>query len=306
MPNDDRMMPAPVGSKVGRELDISATGVVMPNHLGDMIDFAQIMAKADVAIPKHLRGNPGACLAVAMRARAWSMDPFAIATKTYAVNDILAYESQLITAVINRHAPIKGRLVPRYAGSGGDRQCYIEAETLEGQTLPYESPKVKDIGVKNSPLWKNDPDQQLFYSSARAWARRYFPELLLGVYDPDEARTMRDVTPAAERQVENYLNDEGGAPEVVAGPAPVDKAASQIDRTAETIDEETGEVTEQAIPPEVIVANMMKAARGFSSLAMLEEWVNEVQPDIAALPDDARAQLAKAIEARRKDLAEEL
>lgn len=117
---------------------------------------------------------------------------------------------------------------------------------------------------------------------------------------------MRDITPAAERTVENYLNDEGGAPEVVAGPAPVDKAASQIDRTAETIDEETGEVTEQAIPPEVIVANMMKAARGFSSLAMLEEWVNEVQPDIAALPDDARAQLAQAIEARRKELAEEL
>lgn len=301
MPNDDRMMPAPVGSKDGHALQLTSGGVVMPSHLGDMIDFAKIMCKSDVAIPKHLRGNPGACLAVAMRARAWSMDPFAIATKTYAVNDILAYESQLITAVINRHAPIKGRLVPRYAGSGGDRQCYIEAETLEGQTLPYESPKVKDIGVKNSPLWKNDPDQQLFYSSARAWARRYFPELLLGVYDRDEAMAMRDVTPAAERTVENYLNDEGGAPEVIRA-----EPVSRVAETVETVDEETGEVTDQAIPPEVIVANMMKAARGFSSLAMLEEWVNEVQPDITALPDDARTHLAQAIEARRKELAEEL
>lgn len=330
MPTDDndRMTPAPVGSKVGRELALSDTGVVMPSHLGDMIDFAQIMCKSDVAIPKHLRGNPGACLAVAMRARAWMMDPFAIATKTYAVNDILAYESQLITAVINRHAPIKGRLVPRYVGSGGDRQCHIEAETLDGQVLPYESPKVKDIGVKNSPLWKNDPDQQLFYSSARAWARRYFPELLLGVYDRDEAVAMKDVTPAKE--VENYLNDEGEAPEMIrAKPLegeiqPATLNGKHIKRggesvmagdipqgTVATFDQETGEITdvEEAsapIPPETIAGNMLKAAKGFSSAAMLESWVEESRTDIAALPDEWRGKIEKAIAARRKELAEEL
>lgn len=206
--SDERLAPAAVGSKEGYALQLSTAGVVMPAQLGDMIEFARIMCKADLAIPKHLRGNPGACLAVAMRARAWAMDPFAVSTKTYAVNDILAYESQLINAVINRHAPIKGRLVPRYTGEGPDRQCILEPETAEGQVLPYVSPKVKDIPTKNSPLWKADPDQQLFYSSSRAWARRYFPDLILGVYDPDEARSMKDITP--EKPVENYLNDDEG------------------------------------------------------------------------------------------------
>jgi len=51
--------------------------------------------------------------------------------------------------------------------------------------------------VKNSPLWKSDPDQQLGYYSARSWARRHFPELLLGVYTQEEmaAAPPRDITP---------------------------------------------------------------------------------------------------------------
>lgn len=288
MPNDDRMMPAPVGAKVGHDLSLTDAGVMMPERLGDMIEFAQVMCKADVAIPKHLRGNPGACLAVAMRARAWRMDPFAVATKTYSVNDILAYESQLITAVINRHSPIKGRLVPRYTGAGPERQCILEPETLDGQLLPYESPKVKDIGVKNSPLWKNDPDQQLFYSSARAWARRYFPELLLGVYDPEEARTMRDVTPKEEQRVDNFLEDETPPPE-----------AGEI---AEVPDVVTVEVVEAPIAPEIIARNLGKAALSFSSLAMLEAWVEEVKADIAALPEEVRGGVENAINAQRNEL----
>ena len=296
MPNDDRMMPAPVGAKVGHDLSLTDAGVMMPERLGDMIEFAQVMCKADVAIPKHLRGNPGACLAVAMRARAWRMDPFAVATKTYSVNDILAYESQLITAVINRHSPIKGRLVPRYTGAGPERQCILEPETLDGQLLPYESPKVKDIGVKNSPLWKNDPDQQLFYSSARAWARRYFPELLLGVYDPEEARTMRDVTPKEEQRVDNFLEDEGEVPP---------------HRVLRDHNPETGEIVEapeevedkpQPVPPEVIARNLGKAALSFSSLAMLEAWVEEVKADIAALPEEVRGGVENAINAQRNEL----
>ena len=296
MPNDDRMMPAPVGAKVGHDLSLTDAGVMMPERLGDMIEFAQVMCKADVAIPKHLRGNPGACLAVAMRARAWRMDPFAVATKTYAVNDILAYESQLITAVINRHAPIRGRLVPRYTGAGPERQCILAPESHDGQILPYESPKVKDIGVKNSPLWKNDPDQQLFYSSARAWARRYFPELLLGVYDPEEARTMRDVTPKEEQRVDNFLEDEGEVPP---------------HRVLRDHNPETGEIVEapeevedkpQPVPPEVIARNLGKAALSFSSLAMLEAWVEEVKADIAALPEEVRGGVENAINAQRNEL----
>lgn len=182
-------------------------GVVLPQTMQEVLEFSQIMCKAGEAIPKHLRMNPGMCLAVTMDAMAWQMNPFSVARFHMVVNGVGSYMSQLVTAVINSRAPIKGRLVPQFAGTGDKLVCRIEAETLDGQPLPYESPEVGQIKVKNSPLWATDPEQQLGYYSCRAWARRYFPDLLMGVYDPDEAATMKDVTPK-----DNFLDDEPNAP----------------------------------------------------------------------------------------------
>ena len=85
------------GQKSGLDLTLYG-GRVLPQTFGQVVEFAQMMCKGGVAIPKHLRENPGACLSVIQRSMAWEMDPWAVATKTYAVNDILAYEAQLIAA----------------------------------------------------------------------------------------------------------------------------------------------------------------------------------------------------------------
>lgn len=67
--------------------------------------------------------------------------------------------------------------------------------TLDGTECVYETPPIGSITVKNSPLWKSDPRQQLGYFAARSWARRHCPEVILGVYDRDEVQEIRDVTP---------------------------------------------------------------------------------------------------------------
>jgi hypothetical protein len=165
-----------------------------------VMEFAKMMAVAGVAVPQHLRGNPGACLAVAIQAVEWRLSPFAVANKSYSVNDRLAYESQLIQAVILQRAPIKGRFKVEYIGAAEKRQCKVSAETNDGETVDYLSPEIGKIKVKNSPLWTGDPDQQLFYFSGRALCRRHFPDVLLGVYASDElegAERIKDVTPKA-------------------------------------------------------------------------------------------------------------
>jgi RecT family. len=74
--------------------------------------------------------------------------------------------------------------------------------TFRGDKKPtvYTSPELQILQAGNSPLWKTDPDQQMAYFSARAWARKFCPEVLLGVYTPDEVRDMRedirDITPS--------------------------------------------------------------------------------------------------------------
>lgn len=190
----DRSPAATVGISSGNGSKIA------PQNLAEVIRFSEVMCRADIALPKHLRGNQGACMAVALQALEWEMSPFAVASKSYAVNGMIAYEAQLIAAVVNTRSGIKGRLKYRYAGSGDDMVCTVVGE-IDGEVLEYESPRLGSITPKNSPLWKTDPRQQLGYYSARSWARRHCPEVLLGVYDRDEAASFqgaenaRDVTP---------------------------------------------------------------------------------------------------------------
>lgn len=165
---------------------MSINGGVNFHHFGELMEFAKVMAISQVAIPKHLRDNPGACLAVCIQASEWQMSPFAVANKSYSVNDRLAYEAQLINAVILRRAPLAGRFVISHEGEGDKRRCTVSAETLDGQKVEYTSPEIGRIKVKNSPLWTSDPDQQLFYFSSRSLCRRHFPDVLLGVYTQDE------------------------------------------------------------------------------------------------------------------------
>jgi hypothetical protein len=170
--------------------------------MGQVMEFSKLMAVAGQAVPKHLRGQPGACLAVSLQALNWRMDPFAVANKSYSVNDRIAYEAQLIHAVIEQRAPIKGRIKGKVEGEGAKRKWRLWCDTTDGDRIEYEGPEIGTITTKNSPLWKADPDQQLWYYSVRAMCRRHFPDVILGVYEKEEIETsvgMRDVTPQETR-----------------------------------------------------------------------------------------------------------
>ncbi len=183
-------------------LAISRTAIgtftVAPQNMGELIEFAKLMSMSGQCVRPAFRGNPGSCLAVALQAFRCGGDPFAWANKAYIVNDQLSYEAQLIHSLVNSSSVLQRRLRPVYEGEGQSRRCRIVG-WIKGETEPleYESPTIGSITVKNSPLWKSDPDQQLFYFSSRAWARRHVPEILLGIYAPEELGEIVDVTPGA-------------------------------------------------------------------------------------------------------------
>lgn len=151
------------------------------------VDYAKYMSRATVAIPAHLRENVGACLAVIDMAGRWGMSCYQVARMTYVVNDVLSFQSQLIHAVIEKFAPLSGRLRCKYDGSGIERTCTVYGKIRgEDEPIEYTTPPVGKITPKNSPLWKSDEDQQLFYLACTRFCRRYFPDVLMGVYSPDE------------------------------------------------------------------------------------------------------------------------
>lgn len=183
--------------------------VLNGDSMEKMLKFSQMMATSKITIPKHLQGNTGDCFAIVMQAMQWGMNPFAVAQKTHLVNGVLGYEAQLVNAVINSRAPITTRLNYEWFGdwskvngktSNADDVGVIVSATMKGETEPRTlSVSMAQVGnVRNSPLWVNDPRQQLAYLATKRWSRLFCPDVILGVYTADEfeeASEPKDVTP---------------------------------------------------------------------------------------------------------------
>jgi len=171
--------------------------------------FATLMSVSNF-VPKHLRGKPADCLAVLLQSMRWEMDPFAVAQKTYFVNDGMGYEAQLVAAIICSRAPIKARPDIEWKGEGENLECKVTA-TFRGEERPKSfTGKMKTITTRNSPLWKQQPEQQLAYFTLRAWARLYCSDVIMGVYTKEEREEMIDITPqpSAARAIEDELRTE--------------------------------------------------------------------------------------------------
>ncbi len=199
------------------------------DSLDKMMRLAEVMATGRATLPKHFNGNPADCLAVVMQSMQWKMNPFAVAQKTHLVNGVLGYEAQLVNAVITTCAPVLDRLhyewygawekvIGKFTIKNGDKGEYrvpgwkLEDEqglgvkvwaTFRGE----DEPRVLELllaqaRTRNSTLWADDPRQQLAYLATKRWSRLYCPDVILGVYSPDELEetspTIRDVSPARE------------------------------------------------------------------------------------------------------------
>lgn len=197
------------------------------DSLDKMMRLAEVMATGRATLPKHFNGNPADCLAVVMQSMQWKMNPFAVAQKTHLVNGVLGYEAQLVNAVITTCAPVLDRLhyewygawekvIGKFTIKNGDKGEYrvpgwkLEDEqglgvkvwaTFRGE----DEPRVLELllaqaRTRNSTLWADDPRQQLAYLATKRWSRLYCPDVILGVYSPDELEetspTIRDVSPA--------------------------------------------------------------------------------------------------------------
>lgn len=160
---------------------------IMPQTISEVVAFADRMADSRF-VPAHLRGKPADCFAVALQAFRWQMDPFSVANKSYFVNDRMAYEAQLVNAVVYAHAPLVGRLDIKWEGNWPGRVCIVTGIIIGDKNPHVRRVNASTITVRNSPLWKSDPDQQLAYFTTRAWARLYAPDVLMGVYTPEEFR----------------------------------------------------------------------------------------------------------------------
>ena len=167
-----------------------------------MAAVASKMAESSL-VPQTLRGKTeqetaANCFRVVEQAQRWKLSPFAVMDSASVVHGKLMWEGKLIAAAIN--STLKTRLRYEYSGSGDGRTVIVSGD-LDGVKVDI-SGSVKDWKTTgNGSPWKpSQYDQMLAYRGAREWARRHSPEIILGVYAPDEldAKPTRNVTPAKQ------------------------------------------------------------------------------------------------------------
>lgn len=188
----------------------TAAAIFSPEGMDRLVRFATLMADSKATVPAHLAGKPADCLAVTMQAAQWGMNPFAVAQKTHVVNGTLGYEAQLVNAVVSSSNLLATRLNYRWDGDWtkvngktdkSPNLTVTVSAVLKGEADARElTISMAQAGVRNSPLWEQDPRQQLAYLCVKRWARLHAPDVLLGVYTPDELqetapRVERDITP---------------------------------------------------------------------------------------------------------------
>ena len=189
-----------MSAEIATKNEFGMASVMSDDQLFDrMYRLSEVMASSKITVPKHLQGNAGDCMAIVMQAAQWKMNPFAVAQKTHIVSGNIGYEAQLIAAVINSSGVISDRFVFEWSGDwakllGNDGEKELErtltvkvSATISGEAEPRAlEVAMSQATVRNSPLWKSDPKQQLAYLAQKKWARLFAPDVILGVYSNDE------------------------------------------------------------------------------------------------------------------------
>ena len=162
--------------------------------------LAEGMALAGL-LPDHLLRNKhgeftasqvkGNCFRIVMQAMRWEVDPFALIDETFVVGGKIGYSGKLVLAMINARAKLKSRLRYTFAGEKGKSDLTVTVTgTFQGEEeASGVSLSVAEAKTENQ-MWNKDPEQKLIYSAVVRWARRYCPELILGIVTDDDAERM--------------------------------------------------------------------------------------------------------------------
>ncbi|EOW5769022.1 RecT family recombinase [Escherichia coli O88:H8] len=290
MSNDIAITSQP-GATVG-----TAAAIFSPEGMNQLVRFAELMSQSKATVPKHLEGKPADCLAVTMQAAQWGMNPFAVAQKTHVVNGTLGYEAQLVNAVVSSSSLLATRLNYRWSGDWSNVNGITDkspnltvtvSAVLKGEAEPRElTISMAQAGVRNSPLWEQDPRQQLAYLCTKRWARLHAPDVLLGVYTPDE---LQETAPRVERDITPQTTTAAGMNSLInAKPA---KKHDEQTRKADSRD------------PEEMLMAFTSAAMNYSTVSELDKAYKYIAQKLSD-DDELLAKATDVYSVRREELNE--
>lgn len=174
-----------------------------PGAFAHMAEVAAMLVDSEM-LPSHLRGiikqgkmvqtftrekQIATAFVVINAARRLQADIFAFAQETFVIHGKLDFNGKVYSSLANAHGNLAERLRYEYIGDGPKMMCVCVGR-FAGESEPrrLQTPSFADCAKQGGTAWNDcNPEQQLSYYAARAWVRRYCPEVLLGlVRDADE------------------------------------------------------------------------------------------------------------------------
>lgn len=282
-------------------MDTQITSEVKHEWL-QLADFAEKVSKANL-LPDHLRGKPADCLLVAMQARRWQMDFFAVAQCTSIVRGKPMYEGKLVAAAINSSKKLSKPLNHRFKGETQPNLSVTIIGHVQGEEEPREWTVQWEEGFKHAQdknQWLASPKKRLLYFATREWARVHMPEVMLGVVADDEQlpdaepkeKSVGFMPASAEVKVKQIEQK----PQVPVTSTPV-KEPVVVD--VEPVVDPSSADNLQAEEPDAKFTDLLGVIQDTESGEDLKRWIAEAES--LSNPDDVQT-AKKAIRKRAKDL----
>jgi hypothetical protein len=184
----------------GEHMEANALTKYEPATLADAERLADKLARSGI-VPDSVKGKPADLLVIMMCGHELGLQTMQALRGISVVNGKPIIGADLAVALVKRHAACGSfRLI-----DSTERVATYETERRgEGKTrMSYTIQQAEAAGLTGRGPWKAHPAAMLRARCSLALARAVYPDVLMGVYDPDEALDMQrsGVAPAVVAEI---------------------------------------------------------------------------------------------------------
>lgn len=185
----------PVEKQQGQTVEIEAGRLFNLEKMKLVSMMAELFSKSSMVKeqfrgPKGSPGHANCFLALSM---ALELDiPWMTAlTQIYCHKGNVGFPGQMLIALANKRAPIKGPIKYREKGKGEELEVTayaIDRETGEEVSYPLSLKEARDAGATwgTKGQWKDNARLRLRYRAATYLIRSNYPDAIFGLYSTDE------------------------------------------------------------------------------------------------------------------------
>lgn len=151
-------------------------------------------------VPAHFQGDEASCMVAVQMAMRLQVDPFMFLQKTYVVGGKPGMEAQMAIALVNTRGPFEGPIDWNFKRDANGKVVEATAFATHKKTgrvcsATVDWDMVTGEGWDKNKKWHSLREQMFAYRSGVFLARRYCPEVLMGMSLEDELREI-ELNPA--------------------------------------------------------------------------------------------------------------